>query len=169
MASTAIYSRRDRKATIKFSFHSFNNTEIKYLDLEKSLLSLVQAVKQAEQIRREQNVTFGGHFWLLNVVLKGTAPHAGIAQKPTVCKWYTYLEGINEIMPVTESRIKVSKLQKDIDGTLLFQPAPSKPSLIQAAPLLKRDSDLKRVWFTDFTDKTMNDTKKHWRWQQGKG
>lgn len=32
---------------------------------------------------------------------KGTAPPAGIAQKPAVRKWYAYLEDINEIMPIT--------------------------------------------------------------------
>lgn len=155
---------------LEFSSHSFNNTEIRYWHLEKGLLSLVRAVKQAEQIRREQNVTFGEHFWLLGVVLKGTSPHAGIAQKPTVCKWYAYLEGINEIMPVTEGRIKVSKLQKDIDCTPLFQPAPS-PPWFKRYPHWKRTVTSRDYGLLKhhFTDKTMNAIIKHWGWWQGKG
>lgn len=103
---------------LKFTSYSFSDTEKRYSDLEKGLLSLVQAVKQKEQIWRNQNVII--HFHLLDTVRKGTIPPAGIAQKPTVCKWYAYLEGINEIMPITEGNTKISKLQKDIDSTLLF-------------------------------------------------
>ncbi|GAB0209970.1 mitochondrial enolase superfamily member 1 [Grus japonensis] len=116
---------------------------MRYSDLEKGLLSLVRAVKKVEQIRKGQSVIIRGPFRLLDIVCKGTAPPAGIAQKPTVRKWYAYLEGINDIMPIMEGSIKVSKLQKDIDSTLLFQTPPSKPSPIQEAPPLKEGSDLK--------------------------
>lgn len=58
-------------------------------------------------------------------------PPAYNAQKSTVHKWFAYLEGINEIMPVMEGNVKVSKLQKDTNSTLLLQIPPSKPSLIQ--------------------------------------
>jgi len=59
-------------------------------------------LKRAEQIRGEQSVIIQGPFRLLDVVHKGTAPPAGIAQKPTVRKWYAYLEAINETMPISE-------------------------------------------------------------------
>lgn len=134
---------------LEFTSHSSSDTERRYSDLEKGLLSLVRAVKQTEQIRREQTVIIRGPFRLLDIVRKGTVPPAGIAQKPTVRKWYAYLEGINEIMPITEGNAKISKLQKDIDSTLLFQSPPNKPSPIQEAPPLKEDSNLTGVWFTD--------------------
>ncbi|GAB0209413.1 pol-like protein ENS-3 [Grus japonensis] len=129
---------------------------MRYSDLEKGLLSLVRAVKRVEQIRKGQSVIIRGPFRLLDIVRKGTAPPAGIAQKPTVRKWYAYLESINDIMPITEGSIKVSKLQKDIDSTLLFQTPPSKPSPIQEAPPLKEGSDLKGVWFTDASSYRQN-------------
>ncbi|GAB0209671.1 pol-like protein ENS-3 [Grus japonensis] len=93
---------------------------------------------------------------LLRKVRKGTAPPAGIAQKPTAREWYAYLESINDIMPITEGSIKVSKLQKDIDSTLLFQTPPSKPSPIQEALPLKEGSDLKGVRFTDASSYRQN-------------
>ncbi|PKU33329.1 solute carrier family facilitated glucose transporter member hypothetical protein [Limosa lapponica baueri] len=70
---------------------------------------------------------------LEDLVRKGTAPPADIAQKPTLCKWYAYLEVINEIMPITEDSVKLSKFQKDIDYTLLFQTPLSKSSPIRGA------------------------------------
>ena len=97
---------------LEFSSHSFNDTEKRYSDLEKGLLSLVRALKRAEQIRREQSVIIQGPFRLLDVVHKGTAPLAGIAQKPTVRKWYTYLEGINEIMPISQGALKFPSCKK---------------------------------------------------------
>ncbi|GAB0208996.1 pol-like protein ENS-3 [Grus japonensis] len=141
---------------LEFSSHSFNDTEMRYSDLEKGLLSLVRAVKKVEQIRKGQSVIIRGPFRLLDIVRKGTAPPAGIAQKPTACEWYAYLESINDIMPITEGSIKVSKLQKDIDSTLLFQTPPSKPSPIQEALPLKEGSDLKGVWFTDASSYRQN-------------
>ncbi|GAB0208371.1 pol-like protein ENS-3 [Grus japonensis] len=141
---------------LEFSSHSFNDTEMRYSDLEKGLLSLVQAVKKVEQIRKGQSVIIRRPFRLLDIVRKGTAPPAGIAQKPTVRKWYAYLESINDIMPIMKGSIKVSKLQKDIDSTLLFQTPPGKPSPIQEAPPLKEGSDLKGVWFTDASSYRQN-------------
>ncbi|KAK4819789.1 hypothetical protein QYF61_011389 [Mycteria americana] len=120
---------------LEFSSHSFSDTKRRYSDLEKGLLSL--------------DVIIWGPFRLLDIVKKGTIPPADIAQKPTVRKWHAYLEGINEIMPITEGNVKISKLQKDIDSTLLFQSPPNKPSLIREAPPLKEGSDLTGVWFTD--------------------
>lgn len=79
---------------LEFSSDSFNDTESRYSDLEKGLLSLVWALKRAEQIRREQSVIIRGPFSLLHIAPKGTMPPAGIAQKPTVRKRYAYLEGI---------------------------------------------------------------------------
>ena len=99
---------------MEFSSHSFNDSEKRYSDVKKGLLSLVRALKRAEQIRKEQSVIIRGPFRLLDVVRKGTEPPAGIALKPTVNKWYAYLEGINEIMPISEGSTKVSKLQKKI-------------------------------------------------------
>lgn len=48
-------------------------------------------------------------------------------------------------MRITNGNIKMSKLQKDIGGTLLFQPTPSKPSPVQEVTPLKEDSDLTGV------------------------
>ncbi|XP_071884738.1 uncharacterized protein [Anas platyrhynchos] len=121
----------------------------------------LRAVKQTEQLRRKQNVIVRGPFRILDVVRKGTIPPAGIAQKPTVRKWYAYLEGINEIMPITEGNTKISKLQKDIDSALLFQLPPTKPSPIQEAPPLKEDSDLTGVWFTDASSHRENNKWKY--------
>lgn len=59
-------------------------------------------------------------------------------------------------MPVTEGNIKMSNLQKDIDGTLWFQSPPSKPSPIQEAPPLKEGSNLTAVWFTDASSRWEN-------------
>ncbi|NXO54347.1 POL5 protein, partial [Aramus guarauna] len=142
---------------LEFTSHSFSDTEMRYSDLEKGLLSLVRAVKQVEQIRKGQSVILQGPFRLLDIVRKGTASPAGVAQKSAVRKWYAYLESVSEIMPITESSIKLSKLQKDIENTLLFQTPPSKPSPIQEAPPLKEGSDLKGVWFTDASSYRQNE------------
>lgn len=48
-------------------------------------------------------------------------------------------------MLITKGNIKMSKLQKDVGGTLLFQPISSKPSPIQEVTPLKEDSDLTGV------------------------
>lgn len=64
-------------------------------------------------------------------------------------------------MPATEGNIKMSKLQKDIDGTLWFQPPPSKPSLVQEAPPLKEGSNLTAVWFTDASSHRENNEQKY--------
>lgn len=88
-----------------------------------------------------------GPFCLLDVVHKGTAPPADIAQKPTVRKWCAYLQVINEIMPILEGSVKVSKVQKDIDGTLLFQSSQNKPSPIQETPPLREGNDLTGVCY----------------------
>jgi len=55
------------------------------------LLSLAPAVKQAEKMNQNQPAQTRGPFNLS--VLEGTAPPEGIAQKPTVRKWYGYLVG----------------------------------------------------------------------------
>lgn len=49
------------------------------------------------------------------------------------------LEGVNEIVPVTEGNIELSKLQEDRDSALLLQTSPSKPSPIWEAPPLTED------------------------------
>lgn len=146
---------------LEFSSHSFNDTEMRFSDLEKGLLSLVRAVKRAEQIRREQSVIVQGPFCLLDIIHKGMVPPAGIAQKPEVRKWYAYLEGINEIMPITEGNVKVSKFQKDINCNLLFQTPPSKPSPIHVASPLREGSDLNQVWFTDGSSYRQNNEWKY--------
>lgn len=147
--------------TLKYSSHAFNDTETRYSDLEKGLFSLLRVLQQAELIHRKSNIIIRGHFCLLDIVHKGTPPPLGIAKKPTVSKCYTHLEDINEIMLVNEGNIKVSKLQKDIDTSLLFQLTPSKPSLIQEAPPLKENSDLTRVWFTDSSSHRENNQRKY--------
>lgn len=86
-----------------------------------------------EQIRSELCNHLGIH--LLVTVCKATTLPTSTAQKSTDCKWYVHLGDINEIMLVTEGR--VSKLQKDIDSTLLLQMLSSKLFLIQEAPTLR--------------------------------
>ena len=146
---------------LEFGSKSFNDTESQYSDLEKGLLSLVQAVKRVKQIRKEQSVIIWGPFRLLDTICKGTVPPAGIAQKPTVHKWYAYLESIHGIMPITEGSTKVSKLQKDIDSTSLFQTPPSKPSPVQEPLPLKETSSLEGLWFTDASSYRQN---KEWNY-----
>jgi len=64
-------------------------------------------------------------------------------------------------MPVSEGSTKVSKLQKDIDSTLLFQPSPNKSSPIHEAPSLQEGSDLTGVWFTDASSHRENNKWKY--------
>lgn len=90
-----------------------------------------------------------GPFLLLESVRKGTAPPEGIAQKPTVQKWYSYLEGISQLVTITEGPVKVSKLQKDVNADPSMLIKPNKPSPILEAPPFTVESDLTGVWFTD--------------------
>lgn len=64
-------------------------------------------------------------------------------------------------MLVTEGNTKKSKLQKDVDSTLLFQSPLTKPSPIQEAPPLKENSDLTGVWFTDASSHRENNKWKY--------
>jgi len=114
-----------------------------------------------EQIRKEQSVIIPGPFRLLDTIYTGTVPPAGTAQKPTVRKWYAYLESIHDIMPITEGCTKVSKLQKDVDSTSLFQTPPSKPSPIWEELPLTETSNLEGVWFTDASSYRRN---KEWNY-----
>lgn len=59
-------------------------------------------------------------------------------------------------MPIMKGNVKLSKLQKDIDSTLLFQTPLSKPSPIQVAPPLREDSDFKAVCFIDTSSYRQN-------------
>lgn len=59
-------------------------------------------------------------------------------------------------MPIMKGNVKISKLQKDIDSTLLFQIPLSKPSPIQVAPPLREDNDLKAVCFIDTSSYRQN-------------
>ncbi|XP_064008637.1 uncharacterized protein LOC135180213 [Pogoniulus pusillus] len=132
-----------------FSSTAFKETETRYSEWEKGLLSLTRAVKEAEKLRTTQDIVVQGPFPLLKSILKGSPPPEGIAQKATVRKWYAYLEGISQLLTLTEGPTKVTKLQQPInpDGALLGQPY--KPSPIQVAPAITADSDKSGVWFTD--------------------
>lgn len=73
---------------------------------------------------------------LLEAILKGTAPPEGVAQKPTIRKWYAYLTGVAKNMQLTEGHIKVSKLQIPVNTDSLALQQPLKPSPILDAPPL---------------------------------
>jgi len=130
---------------LEFGSKSFNDTESQYSDLEKGLLSLVQAVKRVKQIRKEQSVIIWGPFCLLDTICKGTVPPADIAQKPAVRKWKASMT----LCLLQRAALKRLNCKKDIDSTSLFQTPPSKPTPIQEALPLTETSGLERVWFTD--------------------
>ncbi|XP_074427979.1 uncharacterized protein LOC141737231 [Larus michahellis] len=113
------------------------------LTKELSFFQQLGPIHPTDPVHRErcnQNPTVWGPSRLLDVIRKGTAPPAGAAQKPTVGKRRAYLEGVNEIVPISEGGVRVSKLRKDRDGALLFRSPPNGPSPIQEAPpALKRD------------------------------
>lgn len=127
-----------------FTSQSFNDTESRYTDMERGLLSLVRALKQAEQIHADQEIIIRGPFRLLDMVRNGITPPEGIAQNPTVRKWHAYLEGIGNLINITEGSTKVSKLQKDVDPTLVYKAQP-KLSPIKEAPPITEGSNLTGV------------------------
>jgi len=97
------------KRPLLFSSTTFKETEQGHSEREKGLLSLVRAVKQDEKTHQGQPVQISQPFNLLETVLKGTAPPEGIAQKPTMRKWYAYLVGVADQMQLTEGHTKISK------------------------------------------------------------
>ncbi|KAK4807063.1 hypothetical protein QYF61_018404 [Mycteria americana] len=141
------------KRPLLFSSTAFKETEQRYSEWEKGLLSLVRAVKQVEKIHQGQPVQTRGPFNLLEAILKGTAPPEGVAQKPTVRKWYAYLTGVAENMQLTEGHTKVSKLQVPINTDPLALQQPFKPSPILDAPPLTEGTPTENIWFTDASAK----------------
>ncbi|KAK4806386.1 hypothetical protein QYF61_016236 [Mycteria americana] len=131
-------------------------TEQRYSEWEKGLLSLVRAVKQVEKIHQGQPVQTRGPFNLLEAILKGTAPPEGVAQKPTVRKWYAYLTGVAENMQLTEGHTKLSKWQMPINTDPLALQQPFKPSPILDAPPLTEGTPTENIWFTDASAKRVN-------------
>ncbi|KAK4819080.1 hypothetical protein QYF61_025339, partial [Mycteria americana] len=113
-----------------FSSTSFKETEQRYLEWEKGLLSLTRAVKEAERLHTSQDIIVQGPFPLLNSVLKGSPPPEGAVQKATIQKWYAYSEGVSQSF-----------------NNLLS--LPYKPSPIKEAPEPTQDSDTQGLWFTD--------------------
>ncbi|KAK4810748.1 hypothetical protein QYF61_007722 [Mycteria americana] len=109
--------------------------------------------KQVEKIHQGQPVQDRGPFNLLEAILKGTAPPEGVAQKPTVRKWYAYLTGVAENMQLTEGHTKVSKLQMPINTDPLVLQQPFKPSPILDAPPLTEGTPTENIWFTDASAK----------------
>ena len=144
------------KRPLLFSSTAFKETEQRYSEWEKGLLSLVRAVKQVEKIRQEQAVQTRGPFNLLDTILKGTAPPEGIAQKPTIRKWYAYLVGVADEMQLSEGHTKVSKLQMPINTDPLALQQPFKPSPILDAPPFTEDSPTEGVWFSDASAKRVD-------------
>ncbi|KAK4807137.1 hypothetical protein QYF61_018478, partial [Mycteria americana] len=116
--------------------------------------------KQVEKIHQGQPVQTRGPFNLLEAILKGTAPPEGVAQKPTVRKWYAYLTGVAENMQLTEGHTKVSKLQMPINTDPLALQQPFKPSPILDAPPLTEGTPTENIWFTDASAKRV-----HGKWQ----
>ncbi|KAK4810552.1 hypothetical protein QYF61_004515, partial [Mycteria americana] len=116
----------------------------------------VRAAKQVEKIHQGQPVQTRGPFNLLEAILKGTAPPEGVAQKPTVRKWYAYLTGVAENMQLTEGHTKVSKLQVPINTDPLVLQQPFKPSPILDAPPLTEGTPTENIWFTDASAKRVN-------------
>nr|XP_009922695.1 PREDICTED: uncharacterized protein LOC104321613 [Haliaeetus albicilla] len=116
---------------------------------KRGLLSLTRAVKEAEELRTSQDVMVQVPFHLLNSILNESPPPEGVAQKVTVRKWYAYLEGISQLLPLKEGPTKVFKLQQPVnpDPALLGQPYKSSP--IEEAPKFVAGSDVQGVWFTD--------------------
>ncbi|KAK4811127.1 hypothetical protein QYF61_019758 [Mycteria americana] len=144
------------KRPLLFSSTAFKETEQRYSEWEKGLLSLVRAVKQVEKIHQGQPVETRGPFNLPEAILKGTAPPEGVAQKPTVRKWYAYLTGVAENMQLTEGHTKVSKLQVPINTDPLALQQPFKPSPILDAAPLTEGTPTENIWFTDASAKRVN-------------
>lgn len=87
---------------------------------------------------------------------KGLAPPEGVAQTPTVQKWYAYLSGISDQMDVSEGTRKPTKLQITVTTDMLSLQQPYKPSPISDAPAFTSNSEVKGVWFTDASAKCLN-------------
>lgn len=132
-----------------FSSTTFKETEQWYSEWEKGLLSLTWAVMEVEGLCTSQDIIMQGPFPLLNSVLKGLLLLKGVAQKATTWKWYVYLEGISQLLPLKEGSVKVSKLQQSVNPDSILLSLPCKPSPIEEAPELIQNSDTWGVWFTD--------------------
>ncbi|KAK4829361.1 hypothetical protein QYF61_003288 [Mycteria americana] len=89
--------------------------------------------------------------------ISGSPPPEGVAQKATIWKWYAYLEGVSQLVPLREGLVKVSKLQQPVNLDLVLLGQPYKPSLIKEVPKLTTDSDTGGVWFTDASACQEND------------
>ncbi|KAK4828000.1 hypothetical protein QYF61_022777, partial [Mycteria americana] len=89
-------------------------------------------------------------------ILKGTTPPEGVAQKPTVRKWYAYLTGVAENTQLTEGHTKVSKLQMPLNTDPLALQQPFKPSPILDAPPLTEGTPAENIWFTEASAKSVN-------------
>ena len=135
---------------------AFKKTQQRYAEWQKGLLSLVRAVKQVEEIHQGQPVQTRGPFKSLEAILKGTAPPEGVAQKPTIRKWYVYLTGVAENMQLTEGQTKVSKLQMPINTDPSALQQPFKPSPILDALPFTEGTPTENIWFTDASAKRVN-------------
>ena len=132
-----------------FSSTAFKETEQRYSDWEKGVISLTRAVRAAEKLRTSQDVIVQGPFPPLNSILNGSCPPEGVAQKATVRKWYAYLEGISQLLPLKKGPVKVFKPQQPVNPEPTLSCQPYKPSPIQEAPKFVTGSDMQGVWFTD--------------------
>ncbi|KAK4816905.1 hypothetical protein QYF61_024915 [Mycteria americana] len=124
-------------------------TEQRYSEWEKGLLSLTRAVKEVERLHTSQDIIVQGPFPLLNSILKGSSPPEGVAQKATIRKWYAYLKGVSQLSPLKEGPAKASRFQQPINPDLTLLSLPDKLSPVKEASVLTQDSDAQGVWFTD--------------------
>lgn len=132
-----------------FSSTACQETELRYSDWEKGVLSLTRAIKEAEKLHTSQDVVVQGPFPLFNSILSGSPPPEGVAQKATVRKWCAYVEGVSQLLPLKEGPAKVSKLQQPINPHPALLNQSGKPSPIKEAPEFTTDSQREGLWFTD--------------------
>lgn len=76
---------------------------------------------------------------MLASIQKGGTPPQGIAQQPTVHKWYAYISGVTDQMHVTEGPTKPTKLHIAVTPDMLTLQKPFKPSPIMDASAFTSD------------------------------
>ncbi|KAK4808439.1 LOW QUALITY PROTEIN: hypothetical protein QYF61_004892 [Mycteria americana] len=72
-----------------------------------------------------------------------------MAQKAMIQKWYAYLEGASQLLPLRAGPVKASKLQQPVNPDPVLLGQPYKPSPIKEVPELTAGSDTRGMWFTD--------------------
>lgn len=108
--------QQEQARPLLFSSTSFKETEQRYSDWEKGVLSLTRVVKEAEKLCTSQDFTVQGPSHLL--ILNASPPPEGVAREATVRKWYAYLEEISQLLPLKEGPVKASRLQQPVNPNL---------------------------------------------------